>query len=99
MSSAQLPAWPNTWIPSAKKGGVDALVQGARPVSRLEANEVLIQMKAVSLNYRDLAIPLEQYPFRNPPTSLPAFTPNPTDVSQPLTSRCRHIRRRYPRSR
>ena len=84
---SDLPATANAWIVTANKGGFEALKSDTRPVPKVEAHEVLVKMRAVSLNYRDLVIPQGLYPFR---TSTSQLYINPTDrCSLEPSRRCR----------
>ncbi|KAA8896318.1 putative zinc-containing alcohol dehydrogenase [Sphaerosporella brunnea] len=57
------PAEAKAWVVTNNKDGVNALKQETRPVPKPDSREVLVKMKAVSLNYRDLIIPQGLYPF------------------------------------
>jgi hypothetical protein len=61
--SSQLPTSTKAWIVTNNKDGFNALKQETRDVPQLDPREVLVKMKAVSLNYRDLIIPQGLYPF------------------------------------
>lgn len=61
--AAQNPTSGKAWLITATQGGPEALKQETRDVPKVEANDVLVKMKAVSLNYRDLIIPQGMYPF------------------------------------
>jgi len=45
------------WSVKGKTDGFDELVYEDVPVPKISENEVLVKMKAASLNYRDLIIP------------------------------------------
>ena len=62
------------WIVKDNKSGFAALSQETVPVPSIAPHEVLVEMKAASLNFRDLAIPNGLYPFRTP-SSYPPNTP------------------------
>jgi hypothetical protein len=58
-----IPSSAKAWVITNTKDGVNALKQETRPVQQPGSKEVLVKMKAASLNYRDLIIPQGLYPF------------------------------------
>jgi NADPH:quinone reductase-like Zn-dependent oxidoreductase len=58
-----IPSSAKAWVITNTKDGINALKQETRPVQQPDPREVLVKMKAVSLNYRDLIIPQGLYPF------------------------------------
>ena len=51
------------WTVTGTDKGFDGLVLSDAPVPAVGDNEVLVKLRAASLNYRDLIIPKGQYPF------------------------------------
>ena len=51
------------WTVLGTDKGLDGLVLSDAPVPAVGDNEVLVKLRAASLNYRDLIIPKGQYPF------------------------------------
>ncbi|EEH23212.2 hypothetical protein PABG_05423 [Paracoccidioides brasiliensis Pb03] len=62
------PLKTDSWIVDGSKGFESLIVQRDVPIPELGDYDCLIQIQAVSLNYRDLIIPKGLYPF---PLSLP----------------------------
>lgn len=62
-----LPTTTRAWsIEEIKKDSFDSLVLKENvPISKLGEHDVLVQIEAVSLNYRDLAIPKVCEPGKN----------------------------------
>ncbi|KAL7901566.1 hypothetical protein HDV63DRAFT_377307 [Trichoderma sp. SZMC 28014] len=60
-----LPTTTRAWsIAETKKDSFDSLVlKESVPIPKLGERDILVQIEAVSLNYRDLAIPKGLYPF------------------------------------
>ena len=58
------PSSQKQWVISGTDKGFDGLeFKEAAPVPAVGENEVLVRLRAASLNYRDLIIPKGQYPF------------------------------------
>ncbi|KAK8142819.1 hypothetical protein G3M48_008197 [Beauveria asiatica] len=61
------------WNVTSQDGqdGFNALELSNAPVPELGASQVLVKLQAASLNYRDLIIPLDKYPFKTSPNVIP----------------------------
>lgn len=62
------PTTMKQWVVLNKENDFDGLVYKDAPVPKVGEREVLVKLHAASLNYRDLVIPKNKYPF---PLSLP----------------------------
>ncbi|KAF7165493.1 hypothetical protein CNMCM5623_009615 [Aspergillus felis] len=62
------PSTMKQWVAVDKENGFDSLNFKEAPVPKCGENEVLVKLRAASLNYRDLIIPKGMYPF---PLDLP----------------------------
>ena len=59
-----LPTTTETWTIGGTKNGFDELkLEKSQPIPELGEYDCLVQIQAVSLNYRDLIIPQGKYPF------------------------------------
>ena len=67
---SNFPTTTEAWVVTATTGGLSGLQKETRPVTSLKSHEVLVQMKAVSLNFRDLAMPHGLYPVGTAPHTL-----------------------------
>ncbi|KAI5803024.1 hypothetical protein EDC01DRAFT_774696 [Geopyxis carbonaria] len=61
--SASIPKETPAWIITKTEGGFDSIKLESKKVPELGEFDVLVDMKAATLNYRDLIIPKGQYPF------------------------------------
>ncbi|ROW07220.1 hypothetical protein VMCG_03814 [Cytospora schulzeri] len=62
------PSTMKQWSISGTEKGFDGLEYGDVQVPKVGENDVLVKIQGASLNYRDLIIPMGQYPF---PTKFP----------------------------
>lgn len=59
-----IPKTTSAVVISTPSGGVDSLKLITQDLPELGPGDVLVKMRAVSLNYRDYSIPNGVYPFR-----------------------------------